>query len=178
MKHIGVAALAEHRLLHDQQRLMGGAVRVVAVETTLTDGRVLPQEGAALFAVTLVTLVIDRVCRNEPLSLGAMRIMAVGALDQSFVHTMVEGHIELRLLLQMARIAKLRLGFDEQKLCFFRVVWGISANTRRVVSLEEGFAIGYEPQDDAEVFASELLALKPKEETDFIGGPYTGKDRT
>jgi uronate dehydrogenase len=60
----------------------------------------------------------------------------------------------------------------------FRVVWGISANTRRVVSLEEGRAIGYEPQDDAERFASELLALRPKEETDLIGGPYAGKDRT
>jgi NADP-dependent aldehyde dehydrogenase len=60
----------------------------------------------------------------------------------------------------------------------FRVVWGISANTRRVVSLEEGRAIGYEPQDDAEMFASELLSLRPKEETDLIGGPYTGNDRT
>jgi NAD(P)-dependent dehydrogenase (short-subunit alcohol dehydrogenase family) len=60
----------------------------------------------------------------------------------------------------------------------FRVVWGISANTRRVVSLEEGRAIGYEPKDDAEVYASELLALRPKEETDLIGGPYAGKDRT
>jgi hypothetical protein len=60
----------------------------------------------------------------------------------------------------------------------FRVVWGISANTRRAVSLEEGRAIGYEPQDDAELFASELLALRPKEETDFIGGPYVSKDRT
>jgi uronate dehydrogenase len=60
----------------------------------------------------------------------------------------------------------------------FRVVWGISNNTRRVVSLEEGRAIGYQPQDDAEVFASELLSLTPKEETDLIGGPYVGKDRT
>jgi hypothetical protein len=60
----------------------------------------------------------------------------------------------------------------------FRVVWGISANTRRVVSLEEGRAIGYEPHDDAEKYASELLALRPKEETDLIGGPYAGKDHT
>ncbi len=55
----------------------------------------------------------------------------------------------------------------------FRVVWGISANTRRVVSLEEGRAIGYVPKDDAEVYASELLALSSPEETDLIGGPYT-----
>jgi NADP-dependent aldehyde dehydrogenase len=58
----------------------------------------------------------------------------------------------------------------------FRVVWGISANTRRVVSLDEGHAIGYEPEDDAEVFAGELLTLTHKEETDLIGGQYTRKD--
>jgi uronate dehydrogenase len=55
----------------------------------------------------------------------------------------------------------------------FRVVWGISANTRRVVSLEEGHAIGYEPQDDAERYASQLVKLTAPEETDLIGGPYT-----
>jgi uronate dehydrogenase len=40
----------------------------------------------------------------------------------------------------------------------FHVVWGISANTRRWWSLEEGHAIGYEPKDDAEVYADELIA--------------------
>jgi dTDP-4-dehydrorhamnose reductase len=60
----------------------------------------------------------------------------------------------------------------------FRVVWGISANTRRVVSLEEGRAIGYDPEDDAETYASELVSLANKEETDLIGGPYAGKDRS
>lgn len=58
----------------------------------------------------------------------------------------------------------------------FRVVWGISANTRRVVSLEEGREIGYEPLDDAETFAGELSSLTGDEETDLIGGPYTAKD--
>ncbi len=59
----------------------------------------------------------------------------------------------------------------------FRVVWGISNNTRRVLSLEEGRAIGYHPQDDAEIYASELIPLTNKEETDLIGGPYAAKDR-
>ncbi|WP_214416063.1 NAD-dependent epimerase/dehydratase family protein [Sphaerisporangium fuscum] len=40
----------------------------------------------------------------------------------------------------------------------FHVVWGVSANTRRWWSLEEGRAIGYEPEDDAEVHAPELIA--------------------
>jgi hypothetical protein len=115
MKHIGVAALAEHRLLHDQQRLMGGAVRVVAIETTLTDWRVLPQEGAALFAVTLVTLVIDRVRRNEPLSLCAMRIMAVRANHLLFPQGMVRGLHDRRADLLMTAGAKLHLAWLRQQ---------------------------------------------------------------
>jgi len=37
-----------------------------------------------------------------------------------------------------------------------RIVWGVSANTRRPVSLEAGFELGYRPEDDAERFADEL----------------------
>jgi uronate dehydrogenase len=40
----------------------------------------------------------------------------------------------------------------------FHVVWGVSANTRRWWSLEEGGAIGYHPEDDAEPYASSLIA--------------------
>lgn len=57
-----------------------------------------------------------------------------------------------------------------------RVVWGVSANTRRVVSLEEGRLIGYEPLDDAEAYARELEGLGSDEETDLIGGPYSARD--
>jgi uncharacterized protein YbjT (DUF2867 family) len=37
-----------------------------------------------------------------------------------------------------------------------RVVWGVSANTRRPVSLEAGFELGYRPEDDAERFADDV----------------------
>ncbi|MGH3624170.1 MAG: NAD-dependent epimerase/dehydratase family protein [Sciscionella sp.] len=40
----------------------------------------------------------------------------------------------------------------------FRVLWGVSANTRGVASLEEARVLGYEPGDDAERFADEVLA--------------------
>ncbi|WP_433254051.1 NAD-dependent epimerase/dehydratase family protein [Streptosporangium sp. CA-135522] len=40
----------------------------------------------------------------------------------------------------------------------FHVVWGVSANTRRWWSLEEGRAIGYHPEDDAEPYAAALIA--------------------
>ncbi|GAA0270255.1 NAD(P)-dependent oxidoreductase [Cryptosporangium japonicum] len=48
-------------------------------------------------------------------------------------------------------------------------VWGVSANTRRWWSLAEGEAIGYHPQDDAEVFAAEVTG----DPTDLVGGPFT-----
>lgn len=40
----------------------------------------------------------------------------------------------------------------------FHVVWGVSANTRRWWSLEEGRAIGYHPEDNAESYAASLIA--------------------
>ncbi|WP_205857103.1 NAD-dependent epimerase/dehydratase family protein, partial [Phytoactinopolyspora endophytica] len=49
----------------------------------------------------------------------------------------------------------------------FRIVWGISRNTRRWLSLAEGEAIGYVPQDDAETYAEKLIAEHG--EPDFAG---------
>lgn len=51
----------------------------------------------------------------------------------------------------------------------FRLVWGVSRNTRRWWSLAEGEAIGYYPKDDAEVFAAERIAEFG--EPDFAGDP-------
>jgi uronate dehydrogenase len=56
----------------------------------------------------------------------------------------------------------------------YRVVWGVSANTRAVVSLDEAKAIGYQPLDDAEAFLEEVTAnddLNPAT-LKFIGGRY------
>lgn len=44
--------------------------------------------------------------------------------------------------------------------------WGISRNTRRWWSLEAGERIGYQPEDDAEVYAA---GLEP-EHVEFVGG--------
>ena len=63
----------------------------------------------------------------------------------------------------------------------FRVVWGVSANTRGWVSLDEARRLGYEPQDDAEVYADELVArfgepdMADRDHV-FLGGPFTGPD--
>jgi uronate dehydrogenase len=58
----------------------------------------------------------------------------------------------------------------------FRTVWGVSANTRRVWSLDGGREIGYEPQDDAEIFASEIGPREEKHDEAgrrYVGGAFT-----
>ena len=89
---------------------------------------------AALIGVTRVT---DNVLRRRGSHLlgrdGAVRIVAVRALDQSLVHAMVERHLELRLLLQVARVTKLRLRLDQQELRLGRVVRRMAGNATDVV---------------------------------------------
>lgn len=60
----------------------------------------------------------------------------------------------------------------------FRIVWGISRNTRRWWSLAEGEAIGYVPVDDAEQYAPALIVEHGEPDFDAdpqlarIGGPW------
>jgi hypothetical protein len=60
----------------------------------------------------------------------------------------------------------------------FRVVWGVSANSRGVVSLEEAHAIGYYPVDDAEVYAGDFANDDEGTATagTLLGGPYAEPD--
>jgi hypothetical protein len=60
----------------------------------------------------------------------------------------------------------------------FRIVWGVSANSRRWWSLQEGRAIGYEPEDDAEDHVEAILASDPEPDAtaagaELLGGSYT-----
>lgn len=64
----------------------------------------------------------------------------------------------------------------------FRVCYGVSANTRGgFVSLDEARALGYEPRDDAEAYAAEVLASDPDRDLPddqvptlrYLGGPFT-----
>jgi uronate dehydrogenase len=50
----------------------------------------------------------------------------------------------------------------------FRIVYGVSANTRGIFSLNEAKAIGYQPRDDSEAFAE---GIPP---TDELGRTYVG----
>ncbi|GIE97492.1 NAD-dependent epimerase/dehydratase family protein [Paractinoplanes rishiriensis] len=55
----------------------------------------------------------------------------------------------------------------------WRLVWGVSANTRRWWSPAGGDAIGYHPSDDAETWASSVPAADPTDS--LVGGPMTRK---
>lgn len=63
------------------------------------------------------------------------------------------------------------------------VVWGVSRNARRTVSLEAGLAIGFDPQDDADQHLDGLVAeLRvassddiPPVGSDPLGGVYTDR---
>jgi uronate dehydrogenase len=53
----------------------------------------------------------------------------------------------------------------------FRIVWGVSANTRGRFSLAEARALGYEPRDDAEAFADEVPPAGELDRT-YLGGTF------
>jgi uronate dehydrogenase len=55
----------------------------------------------------------------------------------------------------------------------FAIVWGVSANTRRTWSLDAGRALGYEPRDDAEVYADALADAEPHPSDGYVGGGFT-----
>jgi uronate dehydrogenase len=55
----------------------------------------------------------------------------------------------------------------------YEIVWGVSANTRRVWSLEAGRRIGYEPQDDAEDYLTTLESDAEHPSDAFVGGGFT-----
>jgi nucleoside-diphosphate-sugar epimerase len=61
----------------------------------------------------------------------------------------------------------------------FRVIFGVSANTRGGwVSLDEARALGYEPLDDAEVFADEVIAAHGELDPAGPVGRYLGGEFT
>ncbi len=56
----------------------------------------------------------------------------------------------------------------------YRLIWGVSDNTRRVYSLDEARALGYQPQDNAETYADQLpdSPAATGVAADHIGGPF------
>lgn len=63
----------------------------------------------------------------------AVHVVAIAALDQPFIHAMMERHIELRFLLEMAPIAKFGLGLYEQEIRILTVVRRMTGNATDVI---------------------------------------------
>ncbi len=58
----------------------------------------------------------------------------------------------------------------------YAVLYGISANTRGWWDLGPGRALGYEPADDAEAFASTIASRSEDEaEAAYVGGPFVSE---
>ncbi len=109
-----------------QQPRVGGAVRNMTRLTAIDpQSEMLECERAPLAGVAFQTgFLVDETlvhlprprshtpCRSE----RSMRIVAVRALHESFVHPMLGRHRELSSDIGMTPVAKLRLGFREKKL--------------------------------------------------------------
>jgi hypothetical protein len=94
---LNVAALAQLRRPQREQSGVVRPMRRVARHAALPHGRVLPQEGAALFLVAGVALIVDGVCPDQLLRGRAVRVVARGALESSLPAFVAE---EVRRALQ------------------------------------------------------------------------------
>jgi len=62
-----------------------------------------------------------------------VRIVAVGTLDEAFIYSMVERHIELSFLRKMARVAKSGLSFHQQEFRCYRMMRRMAGNAADVI---------------------------------------------
>jgi len=87
------------------------------------NGLVLKHERTSLIGVARVA---NRILRRRGSHLlcryRSVRVVAVAALNQPFVHPMVKGHAELRFLLKMTGVTKLRLSSYQQEFLGLRVM--------------------------------------------------------
>ena len=110
---------------------MGGVAGNAALDF---DGFVFEHERSGLVGMAFEA---NRVfCRGGAQLTGekaAVLIVAVGALDEAFVHTMVERPVELLLLIEMAGVTQGRLAGFEQELALFCVMRIMAIRTTNAV---------------------------------------------
>ena len=122
---VGVRALRELVMALETQRVdacgeqharIDRGVRGVAGHASLNpDGFVLEDERSTFVGVALVAhqVLIGR-RPHLAISQRAVRIVAIGALDQALVHTMAEGLLEIGPLFRVARVTRLGLLAGQQ----------------------------------------------------------------
>ena len=62
-----------------------------------------------------------------------VHVVAIAALDQPFIHAMMERHVELGFLLEMACVAKFGLGLYQQEIRFVAVVRRMAGDATHVI---------------------------------------------
>jgi hypothetical protein len=96
-------------------------------------------EGAMLVHVALVANGVLGCGKTDLLrQFGAVWVVTIRAIHESLIHSMVKGHGELRLLLQMARVAKRRLWLGQQEFGGLGMVGGMAGDAAYVVLVVHG----------------------------------------
>lgn len=146
-----------------KQPRIGRAVRrVTGLAAFHAHGRMLEREWSAFIGMALQTsLFIHQLLtdhrgprRHAPRRRGrAMRIMAIAASHESFIHAVLERHGELRADIGMAAVTELRLAFRQQEFGRSRFVDGVALRAadvvqrvNRAVDIRAGEAFGMATQ--------------------------------
>src|ERR1700682_274027 len=133
-KCVALKAQQVHLCAFEKPRI-GTAVRRMAGNAPFgLHRRMLVYERPRFVAVALKAGGVLR-CRDTelPALKSAVRIVAIIALHEPFVHAMVEGARELLLDLQMAAVTKLGGFLLHQELTFLGVVWAVAVRASDVV---------------------------------------------
>jgi len=99
------------------------------------DGRMFVNKRSLLVRVALEA---DRILRRGcPHLLGfdcAVYVVAIAALNQTLVDTVVKRHFEFSFFIEVAAVAKFRLSFHQEELFRCRVVRGVAGDATNVIS--------------------------------------------
>jgi hypothetical protein len=112
-----------------------GAVRSVAGDAAFDfDGFVFKDEGSGLIGMALkANSVFGRRRAQLPGEEAAVLIVAVSTLYEALIHAMMEGAVELLLLIEMAAVAQGRLAGLEQELALLCVVRIMAVRTAHAI---------------------------------------------
>src|SRR5690348_8753012 len=119
-----------------QQASTHRAMRGVATDAAVqADGRMLEHERPLFFTMAAQANIIFAGRGPQPAPAhGSVRIVAVLALYEAFVHAMAEWFAEFRFLLVMAAIAELRRLLDQERALHFSDVRRMAIDARHAVA--------------------------------------------
>jgi uronate dehydrogenase len=106
---------------------------------------------------------------------GRFAMTVVSARIMTFTED-PEGPRSLQSWLSAADMTRLVLATLTTQAGGHHVVWGVSRNTRRRVDLTPGLAIGFDPQDDAEIHADAIERRDPAGAPRLLGGAFADDD--